>query len=282
MRKRTLSLGLAVLASAAFCAAAKQPREPRQSVATSALKQLVQLAQNAPPQQATKPTMALTGGKQVSAIREQGASGGDAATVAETDSRWLPKFQRRYPRYRVETGDALAIQFAYVAGFDQSATVQPDGYISLREVGDLHVEGLSVPEIARKIREKYSKILHDPVVSVELTNFEEPHFIVGGQVGHPGKYNLRGETSVAEAIEIAGGFTNKSKHSQVLLFRKVSSNWVEARVLNVKKMFRSGNLSEDMQLHPGDMIFVPQNRISKLKKFLPIPRPDIYVNPASF
>jgi hypothetical protein len=33
----------------------------------------------------------------------------------------------------------------------------------------------------------------------------------------------------------------------------------------------SAQLDEDLYLRPGDMIFVPQNTISKLKKWIPIP-----------
>ena len=57
------------------------------------------------------------------------------------------------------------------------------------------------------------------------------------RVGHPGKYTLRGETTVTfkEGLALAGGLTEKSKHSQVVLFRRVSSQWTEAKVMNVKR-----------------------------------------------
>ena len=42
-----------------------------------------------------------------------------------------------------------------------------------------------------------------------------------------------------------------------------------AKVIDVKKMFASKDLSEDPVLQPGDMIVVPQNRFSKVARFLP-------------
>jgi len=96
-----------------------------------------------------------------------------------------------------------------------------------------------------------------------------PYFIAGGEVAHPGKFDLRDDTTLTEAIAIAGGFTESSKHSQVLLLRRVSHDWVEVTKLDVKKMFQTANLTEDLHLQPGDMFFVPQNSISKIRKWIP-------------
>jgi len=53
------------------------------------------------------------------------------------------------------------------------------------------------------------------------------------------------------------------------LFRRVSDEWVESKVLDVKKMQNSHNLSEDVHLRPGDMVFVPKSKISKIQPYLP-------------
>ena len=76
---------------------------------------------------------------------------------------------------------------------------------------------------------------------------------------------------MTQAIEVAGGFTESSKHSHVLLFRRKAGEWAEVRELDIKHMLASGDLEEDMYLRSGDMIFVPQNTISKAKKWIPIP-----------
>ncbi len=87
---------------------------------------------------------------------------------------------------------------------------------------------------------------------------------------------MRGDTTVLEAIGIAGGFSERSKHSQVLLFRRLSEQWTSAKILNVKKMLASADLSEDLHLRPGDMIVVPKNALSKIKSFLPTSSIGIY------
>ena len=137
-------------------------------------------------------------------------------------------------------------------------------------VGDLRVEGQTVPDVTESIRAAYSKTLHNPILTVRLTEFEKPYFIAGGEVGHPGKFELRGDTTLTEAVAIAGGFTESSKHSQVWLFRRVSNDWVETRQFDLKKMLNSGNLGEDAHLRPGDMFYVPKNTYSKVKRFIPV------------
>ena len=195
------------------------------------------------------------------------ASGTD--TIGGTGQE--PVLQRRNPRYHVDTGDVLALNFTFTPEFNQTVTVQPDGFITLQSVGDLHVANMTVPEIHATLVKAYSRILRKPVITVTLTNFESPYFLALGQVSKPGKYDLRGDTTLSEAVAIAGGFTSQAKHSQVLLFRQVNDNWVSVRKVNLKSMLKSGNLSEDLHLQPGDMVYVPQNTISKIKPFLPLP-----------
>jgi protein involved in polysaccharide export with SLBB domain len=53
-------------------------------------------------------------------------------------------------------------------------------------------------------------------------------------------------------------------------------------VLDLKAMLASKRLDEDIELRPGDMLFVPQNRISKIKKFLPVASLSTFFTPAQF
>lgn len=194
----------------------------------------------------------------------------DAGRVASAVPANQPGFQTRYPRYKLRPGDMFDISFELSPEFNQTAvTVQPDGYITLRGVGDVHVAEQTVPQLTATLRTAYNKILNDPLISIVLKDFEKPYFIADGQVGRPGKYEMRGATTLTEAIAMAGGFTENAKHSQVLLFRRVDDDWVSAKIIDVKKMEKIGNLHEDPALHPGDMLFVPKNRLSKIKPFLP-------------
>jgi len=131
------------------------------------------------------------------------------------------------------------------------------------------------------VKAAYAKILHDPAITVTLKDLEKPYFIASGQVVKPGKYDLRSELTVTEAIAIAGGFTGKAKHSQVVLFRPLPSGGYEAALLNIKKLLASRNLSEDLQLQPGDMLYIPQSAFSKIGSFIPASKIGEYVTPTN-
>jgi polysaccharide biosynthesis/export protein len=182
-----------------------------------------------------------------------------------------PALQRRGERYHIVNGDVIDLQFQFTPDFNQTLTVEPDGYVVLKEVGDIHVEGETVPEIKQQVQDAYAKILANPVVTVDLKDFQKPYFLTLGQVSHPGKYDLRGATTVAEAVAMAGGFTQEAKHSQVLLFRRVDDRWSSVTKIDLKHMLKSRNLSEDLYLQPGDMVYVPQNVLSKVKSYIPTP-----------
>ena len=188
----------------------------------------------------------------------------------------------RHPLYRLTRSDSLEINFTFTPDYNQSLTVQPDGFIALKGVGALQADRLTIPELQQAIIKSYSAFLHDPEITVTLKDFEKPYFLASGEVSRPGKYELRGDLTVNEAVAIAGGFTQQAKHSQVVLFRRISLDVAEAHLLDVKRMLNSRDLREDWHLQPGDFIFVPQSRISKIRKYVPATAMNWYLNPLQF
>ena len=208
------------------------------------------------------------------------STGGSAQTSSSGEAR-PPSLQRRNPRYQLCKSDVFDLNFPFTPEFNQTAvTVQPDGYVTLRGVGDLHVEGLTVPEATQALRTAYAKILHDPVITIALKDFNKPYFMATGQVAHPGKFDLRGDTTVTQGLAIAGGITDFAKHSQVLLFRRVSSDWYEVKKVNVQRLMQARDLNEDLHLQPGDLLFVPTSTIAKVKRFVPSYGMGVYYNPS--
>jgi polysaccharide biosynthesis/export protein len=189
---------------------------------------------------------------------------------------------KRHPLYRLRPSDVVEISFTVAPEFNQILTVQPDGYVMLKDAGMVEVQGLNLVEFTAAVQQAYRGYLHDPQVAVALKDFVRPYFIVGGEVGKPGKYELRADTTVAEAVEIAGGLTQEAKHSQVVLFRRVNDDLVEARLLDLKKMLKESKLKEDAHLQPGDLVFVPQNTISKIARFMSKPSVSMYMDSTQF
>jgi polysaccharide export outer membrane protein len=210
---------------------------------------------------------------------------GAAATTKSgvADGAWSPALTGvRRPLYRLCKSDVVTISFTFSPEFDQTVSVQPDGYIALKGMPQLSAEGMTVPDLQAAVSQAYAGVLHDPQVTIALQEFDKPYFIVGGEVNHPAKYELRSDTRVTEAVAIAGGLTARAKHSQVVLFRRVSDDLVESRLLDVKAMLKSRTLAEDIHLRTGDFLFVPQNLISKIKQYLPTSSMSMYASPTQF
>jgi len=215
------------------------------------------------------------------AMATQGATGSTKAGIAGGASS-PDEMGNRRPLYRLQKSDVLEIKFNFTSEFDQTVSIQPDGFIPLKGLDQLYVQGMTVAELQNTVRDAYAANLHDPEVTIQLKEFEKPYFMAIGAVARPGKYELRGDATVTEGVALAGGFTEQAKHSQVVLFRRISDEQTEARVLNVKQMLNSRNLAEDFHLRAGDLVYVPQNWISKIRRYLPTSSLSTYVNPTQF
>lgn len=200
--------------------------------------------------------------------RTESSRSSRSAVDSYSSNRSTPVLQRRNGRYRLYPSDEIAVTFPLTPEFNQTLIIEPDGYASLSGAGDVCLAGLTTKEAAAAIKSAYSKILHDPIVTIELKNFNKPFFVVTGQVNHPGKYDLRGPTSATEAVAIAGGMTGAAKASQALLFRRADGSRYEVTRVNLKRIF-AGREQEDTELLPGDMLYVPRNFISKIQRFIP-------------
>ncbi len=182
-------------------------------------------------------------------------------------------------RYRITPTDVIELTFPYVPEFNQVVTVQPDGYITLRAVGEVRAQARTIPELRLMLLEAYAPIMRDPVVTITLKEFEKPYFVATGEILKPGKFELRGATTVTQALALAGGLGPSAKHSQIILFRRYSDELLEVKEIDVKKMYAKRDMSEDYVLRPGDTIYVPKSFISQIKPYLPTASFGFYLNP---
>jgi len=194
-----------------------------------------------------------------------------------------PQLQQHFPRYVIHRQDSLLIQFALSPELNQTVTVQPDGYINLQNAGSVHVEGLTVPELAEAVKQAYAGILHDPIVNVDLEDFQKPLFTVTGQVAKPGQYELRQNISVAEAIAVAGGLQPTAKTQIFLFHRTPDGSMFQVQKFDLKAVLNGKNLEEDATVRPGDLIVIPEKFIVQFKKYVPYSfNAGTFLDPAQF
>jgi polysaccharide export outer membrane protein len=172
--------------------------------------------------------------------------------------------------YRLQPSDQLQIEYRYTPEYNEALTVQPDGYVTMRLVGDVKIGDLTLEQARARILDKLKTRLNNPEITLTLTDFVHPSFTVVGQVGAPGRFELHGTVTAIDAIAMAGGLKDSAKHSQVILFRRAGDDMASTHILNLKKLMnpKHPHLDEDVVLEPGDLLVVPKNRISKIADYV--------------
>ena len=180
-----------------------------------------------------------------------------------------PVLEQHHPRYTLKSQDVLLLSFPLSPELNQTVTILPDGYITLQSAGSLLAQGLTSSELAAEVKKAYAGILHDPIVDIDIQDFHKPFFLVSGQVGKPGQYDLKSDITVADALAIAGGMTMTTAKTQVLVFHRNSKDWVEVKQVNLKEILKGKNVNEDIMIQPGDMVYVPEKFIANFRKYVP-------------
>jgi polysaccharide export outer membrane protein len=196
-----------------------------------------------------------------------------------------PQLETRDSRYHLHTGDVLGITYRYSPEYDATASIQPDGYADFPMLGELKLSGLTVDQAKEIILAKANTRFNDPEISVILKEFEKPYYIVGGEVGSPGRYEIRGPLTALRAVEIAGGIRESGKANQVLLIHPISETDATTRIINLKQVMKKGDISEDAAIQPGDIVIVPKTKLAKVEPYVKLANPGsygLYISPTQF
>lgn len=182
-------------------------------------------------------------------------------------------------RYRLSPGDVIDIIYRYTPEFNQTTTIQPDGYILLEIVGEVKMSGLTLEQARQTLLEKANARLKDPEITLLLKEFQKPYFVVSGEVAQTGRFEMREDVTALQAVLMAGGFKESAKVSQVVVFRKLNAEFAEVITLNLKKVKQTSDLENDLNLQSGDIIFVPRNTFSKIEKYVRLSSIGAILNP---
>ena len=133
--------------------------------------------------------------------------------------------------------------------------VASDGTADLPFVQTIDVAGLEPQEIARVIRKILvdKKVLIDPIVIVQVKEYNSRRVILLGQVAKPGSYPLTTGLTLIQAISLAGGLTAIANDDRVSLTRKMGDK-TQTVTFSVDRI--TEGKAEDVPLQAGDRIYV--------------------------
>lgn len=189
----------------------------------------------------------LAGSLAVAAPAEQsngGAAGAGGAASVDTDTS----------TYRLGPEDILEIFVWKEEEVSTTATVRPDGMISIPLLGELRASGRTPAEVQREITEGLQEYLDSPEVSVLVKEINSPKISVLGEVRDAGRFLLRQTTNVLDAVAMAGGFTEYADRGDVVVIRG-SGSALERHRIDVNDLLK-GDHSQLMILQAGDTVYV--------------------------
>jgi len=160
--------------------------------------------------------------------------------------------------YTIGPEDVIEVSVWKNADLSKTVIVRPDGQISLPLIGDVKASGLTPTELKDAIANKLKEYKEDPIVSVILKEINSYNIFVMGEVVRPGKYSLKSNTTVLQALSLAGGFTAFASRSKILLMRQDPRTLAVTEMrLRYNEIISGEDPQRDILLRPGDTIVVP-------------------------
>lgn len=159
------------------------------------------------------------------------------------------------PEYRIGPEDSLRISVWENRDLTLDLVVRPDGKISMPLIQDVLAEGQTATELANTIHQRLQTFVRDPQVSVIVLQVNAPKYFVMGSVTRPGPYLLRSETSILQALSLAGGFTQFASPRSIKLIRNKAGKQ-EVQKVNYYNIIDEGGEGNYI-LQSGDTIVVP-------------------------
>jgi len=160
--------------------------------------------------------------------------------------------------YLIGIGDNLRVDVYKHADLSASVTVRPDGRVTVPVAGEIFVGSRTPTEVSDIIAEALSEYVREPIVTVTVAGMAsseyENRIRVTGAVNSPRSQPYRTGMTVLDVVLEAGGVSEFAAPSRTLIYRK------NGEKLNVRldRILRSGDMSTNYPLRPGDIITVPE------------------------
>lgn len=165
------------------------------------------------------------------------------------------------PSYRLFRGDTLSV---LVVGFPDGIgidkiTVGLDGYVQLPYVGSVKMEGLTLDEAKAVLMDSLTQYLRIPDLSLVITSYGPRKVYVMGEVVKPGIQDMAIDNMNAyAALATAGGWARKGRSTRIQIMRVVDGT-MYYRILNMKAYTVKHDLSQNVEIEDGDILYVPRS-----------------------
>jgi polysaccharide biosynthesis/export protein len=143
----------------------------------------------------------------------------------------------------------------------KAVVVRPDGKISMPLIGEMMAGGLTANELATQIASRLKDFKEHPTVTVSVKEVNSYYVYVLGEVGKPGKYQLKSHATVLQAVAVANGFTVYAAKNRMQVIRNVQTEDGKSREIRIPARYDDlisgrGEIG-NFFLKTGDVVVVP-------------------------
>ncbi len=191
--------------------------------------------------------------------------------------------------YRVLPPDVLHISSVHVSEIeDKTMQIRPDGKINLPLLGEIYVADMTPAQIEATLKDLAKPYYEQVDATVTIAAYRSQKYYVMGQVYTPGPIIWTGGDTLLDALAITTP-TNLAWEERIVVIRSTPPDRGGYRVLkskfdyryfgihppsddkprylmtvNLLAMMEHGDLSKNVLLKPGDIIYVPPTPLAKL------------------
>lgn len=189
-------------------------------------------------------------------------------------------------RLTLGPGDVLAIGLFGTENIDRhEVAVGPDGTIGFLEARGVKAEGLTIDELREKLDQELSRTRRSPRTLISPVAYRSKNYIVLGKVARRGVFPLDRPITLVEAVARAGGFETGLRNGSIVESADFSRAFLargNQRVpVDFERLFRSGDLSQNVTLAPGDYLFFPPAGLQEVYVLGEVRMPGVqdYISP---
>jgi polysaccharide export outer membrane protein len=162
-------------------------------------------------------------------------------------------------------------------------TVSAQGMINAPFIGSVKAEGLTIHQLEARVTDPLARdYFVDPQVNITIKEYHSLHYYISGAVKLPGMYEMSSKASLMELIAKAGGVLPERGNVAYILRASLDQAPGEEEIqdspshkdplrVDLKALLDSGDMSCNVILHPGDVVYIP------LEKAFDLAESKIYV-----
>ena len=158
--------------------------------------------------------------------------------------------------YKIGPDDVLDVAVWDNPAVSRAVPVRPDGKISLPLLNDVPVAGLTPMQLRDVLTKKLAEFMPSPEVSVIVREVRSFNISVVGEIRNPGRYELKGRTTVLDALARSGPFNDFASRGRIFVLRP-NGTAMKRIPFNYGKVIAADGEQENFVLQPGDIVVVP-------------------------